>query len=152
MWWLRILRSQKTFELTRELNPPPILQVESLVRFLTLRLQRFVPGKTSTPGTLLTPQHSIRLYSNTVLYSGGLVCLTPTLCEECPSRSRVARSRVPLMQGRVQFSELINASVLLFGRTIKYCVTNMARRSQNRARKFPTSLSTLSYKNSRVSY
>ena len=56
------------------------------------------------------------------------------------------------MQGRVQFSELINASVLLFGRTIKYCVTNMARRSQNRARKFPTSLSTLSYKNSRVSY
>ena len=52
----------------------------------------------------------------------------------------------PHMQGRVQFSELINASVLLFGRTIKYCVTNMARRSQNRARKFPTSLSTLSYK------
>ena len=54
-------------------------------------------------------------------------------------------SDLPRASG-VQFSELINASVLLFGRTIKYCVTNMARRSQNRARKFPTSLSTLSYK------
>ena len=49
------------------------------------------------------------------------------------------------MQGRVQFSIfvyselLINAGVLLFGRTIKYCVTNIRR-------KFPTSLSTLSYK------
>ena len=39
----------------------------------------------------------------------------------------------------VQFSDVINAGVLLFGRTIKYCVTNIRR-------KFPTSLSTLSYK------
>ena len=43
------------------------------------------------------------------------------------------------MQGRVQFRDLLNASVLLFGRTIKYCVTNIGR-------KFPTSLSTLYYK------
>ena len=39
----------------------------------------------------------------------------------------------------VQFRALLNASALLFGRTIKYCVTNIGR-------KFPTSLSTLSYK------
>ena len=38
-----------------------------------------------------------------------------------------------------QFRDLLNASVLLFGRTIKYCVTNIGR-------KFPTSFSTLSYK------
>ena len=52
------------------------------------------------------------------------------------------------LQGRVQFSDLINAgvqysTVLLFGRNIKYCVTNIGR-------KFPTSLrlyydSTLQY-------
>ena len=42
------------------------------------------------------------------------------------------------MQSPVQ-RLLLNASVLLFGRTIKYCVTNIGR-------KFPTSLSTLYYK------
>ena len=35
--------------------------------------------------------------------------------------------------------QLYSIAVLLFGRTIKYCVTNIGR-------KFPTSLSTLSYK------
>jgi hypothetical protein len=39
----------------------------------------------------------------------------------------------------VQYSSTTYTTVLLFGRTIKYCVTNIGR-------KFPTSLSTLSYK------
>ena len=42
-------------------------------------------------------------------------------------------------QSPVQRLDQRQCTVLLFGRTIKYCVTNIRR-------KFPTSLSTLSYK------
>jgi hypothetical protein len=94
--------------------------------------------------TLLLLQYFIYF---TVLYCsikrGPIPIIQPTYTQNCTinHNSRL----IDLLQGRVQFSDLINASVLLFGRTIKYCVTNKRAEVSNLTQYFIL-------QNSRVSY